>query len=273
MKLSFNTWCYCSFPNWLPAYPLDYVINKIASIGYDGIEIGCAAPTAYPPYLSKEYRKNILQLLKSSKIEVSSALPAPGGGCGNNVASPIEAERLQAIQSYKDCIDLLYDLEGKICIYVAGWVIYGVDQDQAWEWSKECLSELADYAKSKGIVIAIEPTPSDSNLIETAYDAVKLMKETGKKNVGVMFDTIHAFYRGDIITDYVDIMNSNLIHIHISDKERMPPGTFTDFKPLVEKLKSINYKGYLAMEIALGSRGIDGSDFALKAFNYMKSIL
>ena len=53
----------------------------------------------------------------------------------------------------------------------------------------------------------------------------------------------------------------------------MPPGTHTDFKPIIDKLKSINYKGYLSMEIALGGRGIDGSDYARKAFKYMKAIL
>jgi fructoselysine 3-epimerase len=273
MKLSFNTWGYTSFPAWLPAYPIDYVIKDLANIGYDGIELGCAAPTSYPPYITAEQRKDILGLLKSNKVKISSVLPAPGGGCGNNVASPIEAERIQAIQSYKDCIDLLYDLEGKVCLYVAGWVIYGTDQEQAWDYSRQCLAEIADYAKPKGITIAVEPTPSDSDLIETAHDAVKLMKETGKDNVKVMFDTIHAFYRGDIISDYIDIMAPYLAHIHISDKDRMPPGTFTDFKPMVEKLKSIGYKEYLTMEIGLGKRGTDISDYARKSLEYMNSIL
>jgi protein FrlC len=135
------------------------------------------------------------------------------------------------------------------------------------------LAEIADYAKPKGITIAVEPTPADSNLIETPHDAVQLMKDVDKENVKVMFDTIHAFYRGDIPTDYVDIMAPYLTHVHISDTERMPPGTNTDFKPLIDKLKAINYDGYLAMEIALGGRGINPGDFARKALDYMKSIL
>ena len=39
MKLSFNTWVYSSFPVWVPAYPLEETIKRIARIGYDGIEI------------------------------------------------------------------------------------------------------------------------------------------------------------------------------------------------------------------------------------------
>ena len=85
MKLSFNTWVYSSFPSWLPAYPIEYVIKSLARIGYDGIELGCASPVAYPPYLTKDDRKRILDQLKENEIEISSVLPAPGGGCGNNI--------------------------------------------------------------------------------------------------------------------------------------------------------------------------------------------
>ncbi len=273
MKLSFNTWCYSSFPAWLPAYPIDYVVTHLAKIGYEGVELGCASPVAYPPYMSAEDRRKARRLLEENSIEVSSVLPAPGGGCGNNVASPIAEERRTAVRNYKDCVDLAADLGGKICLYVAGWVIYGVDQDQAWEWSKECLLEIAAHAKKRSVVMAIEPTPSDSNLIETPDDALKLMRETRLDNVKVMFDTIHALYRKDIAADYVDKMGPDLAHIHVSDLDRMPPGTYTDFTFLVDALKANGYDGYLAMEIGLSGRGVDPNVFAKKALQYMRSIL
>lgn len=276
MKLGCNTWMYSSFPTWIPAYPIEYVIKKLAKIGYDGIELGAASPVAYPPYITKEDRKRISNLLRENNIEISSVLVCPGGGCGNNVASPIEAERKQAVQSYKDCIDLAHDLGGKVCNYVAGWVIWGVDQDQAWEWSRECLIEIAKYAETKGVTIPIEPTPTDSNLIETADDALKLMRESGMKNVKVMFDCMHVFYRGDMVTDYIEKMGSNLVYVHLTDLDRMPPGTSTDFTPMIEALKSINYQGYLTMEIGLGGMGREGVDpniYAKKAYDYMKSII
>ena len=116
-------------------------------------------------------------------------------------------------------------------------------------------------------------TPTDSNLVETADDALKLMLESDKPNVKVMFDTIHALNRKEIPTDYVDKMRSNIIHVHISDLGRMPPGSHTDFSFLVEALKSIKYEGYLTMEIGLGDRGIDGNSLAKQALKYMRSLL
>ncbi len=275
MRLSFNTWPYCSYPTWLPAYPIDYVIKNLAKIGYENIEIGCASPVAFPPYINNEERKRINKLLKENKINVSAVLPAPGGtGCGNNVASHIKAERLHAIQSYKDAIDLAYDLGGggKICCFLGGWVIWGVEQDQAWEWSKECLIEIANYAKEKEMIVAIEPTAEVTNLIETADDALKLMREVKMDNVKVMLDTIHACYRGEVLTDQVDKMGSNLVNIHISDTDRTPPGTYSDFKSFIDALKSINYAGCLTVEGGFIGRK-DPNGFALKSYEYMKKIM
>jgi protein FrlC len=273
MKLSFNTWVYSSFPFWLAAYPIDYVIERLAQIGYDGIELGCASPVAYPPYMTKEDRQRVVGLLKKHGIAVSSVLPAPGGGVGNNFASPIEAERKQAVQSSKDCIDLAHDLGAKVCLFVAGWAIWGVEQKQAWSWSRDGLIEIAKYAAPKGVTIAVEPTPEDSNLVETADDALTLMEESGMDNVGVMFDTIHAFYRKEIPTDYVDKMGPRLVHVHFSDLNRMPPGTYNDFTFVVDALKEVDFRGYITMEIGLGGRGVDGNVLARKAYDYMKSIL
>jgi len=275
MRLSFNTWPYCSYPTWLPAYPIEYVIKNLAKIGYENIEIGCASPVAFPPYMTKEDRKRISKLLKDNNISVSAVLPAPGGtGCGNNVASHIEAERLHAIQSYKDVIDLAYDLdgEGRICCFLGGWVILGVDQEQGWEWSKECLIEIADYAEKKKMTVAIEPTAEVTNLIETSDDALKLMREVKRSNVKVMLDTIHACYRGEVLTDQVDRMGSDLVNIHISDTGRTPPGTHNDFKSFIDALKSINYDGYLTVEGGFIGRK-DPNGFALKSYEYMKKIM
>src|SRR5205823_2559556 len=51
MKLSFNSWVYCAFPAWLPLRSLEDTIDVLAEIGYDGIEIGAAAPHGFPAYL------------------------------------------------------------------------------------------------------------------------------------------------------------------------------------------------------------------------------
>ena len=67
MKHAFNPSAYSSFPAWLPCYPLDEAIRRIAAIGYDGVEIGCAAPPAYcvESYFSGFYVESKKKLSRS----------------------------------------------------------------------------------------------------------------------------------------------------------------------------------------------------------------
>ena len=274
LKLAFNTWSYSSFPVWVPAYPLEETIKRIARIGYDGIEIGAAAPHAYPAYLSNERRREIKQLLGGHGLELSSMLPAPGGGPGHNVASPLPEERQNAIEQYKLVAELCADLGGKTLLYVAGWQIFGTPRPQAWEWSRAALVEIAEAAAGFGVTVVVEPTPVDSNLIESADDAIELRNEVGAANVKLMFDTIHALYRNEVPSDYVYQMREHLHHVHLSDIDRLPPGQGRgDFVGLMQALADIGYEGYLAMEIGFHRRDIEPDRVARQAYEFMKPLV
>ena len=106
------------------------------AIGYDGIEIGAAAPHAYPAYMSPERRREIRTVLDDNNIVVSAMLPAPGGGPGFNVASPIARGAAGRSRAVQGVAQLCADLGGDTLLYVAGWVIYGTEWKQAFAWSR-----------------------------------------------------------------------------------------------------------------------------------------
>ena len=116
MKISYNTWSYSSFFVWVPSYTLDETIKRIASLGYDGIEIGAAAPHAYPPHLGADRRAQVRDLLQEHGIALSSMLPAPSGGPGNNPASPYIEERRATVEHYKELAELTAFWGGKTLI-------------------------------------------------------------------------------------------------------------------------------------------------------------
>jgi sugar phosphate isomerase/epimerase len=140
MKYAFNTWADSSFPSWLPSYPLDEAIRRIAAIGYDGVEIGCAAPHAWPAYLNKERRAELRNLLETCGLRAVSLLATPGGGPGFNPASPSPEEREATFRYYNEVIDLALDLGAGKVLYIAGWQIFGTTRQQAWDRSKDCFS-------------------------------------------------------------------------------------------------------------------------------------
>lgn len=274
MKLAFNTWVYSSFPVWVPAYPLEETIKRIAAAGYDGIEIGAASPHAYPDHLSPARRKEIRTVLDGEGIKLASMLPAPGGGPGFNVASPIAEERAAAADQYKKVVALCAEWGGRTVLYVAGWQVFGTSREDAWGWSCDALADVAAFAEQHGVTIAVEPTSADSNLVDSCDDVMRMMREVGRSNVKAMFDTYHTLYRNEVPTDYVYRLGKDLHHIHLADVNRDPPGSgVVDYVSLVAALKEVGFDGYLTMEIGFNRRAVEPDDLARRAYQYMKSIM
>lgn len=275
MKIGFNTWVYSSFPVWVPSYPLADTIERIARIGYDGIEIGAASPHAYPDYLDAAARRTIRDMLAANEIALASMLPAPGGGPGFNTASPLAAERANAIDQYRKVVDLCADLGGDQVLYVAGWQVFGTDREQAWDWSRSALTEIARHAEGRGIAVVVEPTSADSNLVDSCDDAIRMKREVGAANVGLMFDTYHTIYRNEVATDYVERMGADLRHIHIADAHRAAPSDSgkVDYRGLVKALSAAGFSGYLTMEIGFDRRAVEPDRIAREAYEYMTSLV
>lgn len=274
MKLAFNTWVYSSFPVWVPAYPLEETIKRIARIGYDGIEIGAAAPHAYPDYLTEARRREIRRTLEANHLALSSMLPAPGGGPGFNAASPLDEERRATVDQYRKVIGLCADLGGSTVIYVAGWQVFSTPRAQAWEWSRDALRQIADASADRGVTIVIEPTSADSNLVESCDDAITMMREVDRPNVKLMFDTYHALYRNEVPSDYVHRMGKDLHHVHLADANRAAPGDGrVDYVALVAALREIGFAGYLAMEIGFDRRAVEPDQIARRAYEFMRPLV
>jgi protein FrlC len=273
MKYAFNTWAYASFPTWLPAYPLEEAIRRIARFGYDGIEIGCAAPHAWPAYLSDARRRELRGIMDGEGLPAVSLLPAPGGGPGFNPASPYPEERQATVAQYRDVVDLAADLGAGLVLYIAGWQIFGTTRAEAWSRSIDCLREIAAHAAARSIVVAVEPTPTDGNLVETIDDALDMMHAVGAPNVKVMFDTYHALYRAEVPADSIRTLADDLVHIHIADVDRGAPGDGTiDWTTVLEAVQDIGFSGHLTMEIGFTSRAADPDSYARRALNYLKEV-
>lgn len=274
MKYAFNTWAYSHFPCWVPSYSFEETVNRLAKIGYDGIEIGCAQPQAWPYYLTEQDRKQMRSIVANAGIRISSMLPAPGGGPGGNIASACKAEREWTKQYWKDCIDLGLEIDDcKTLLCVCGWYIYGTRERDAWKWAMEGISEVADYAKTSGVTLMLEPTATDSNLVESCEDAINMMEDIGKENVKLMFDTTHALYRNEVPADYVYQMGKNLKHIHMADYDRKAPGTNgCDFISIMQALKDVGFDGYVTMENGFPTRSCHADVVARQSLENLKAI-
>ena len=274
MKLAFNSWAYSSFPVWVPAYPLEEVIIRLARIGYDAIEIGAAAPHAFPDYTTPERRREIRSILDDNGLALASMLPAPGGGAGFNVASANPLERQAAVDQYKKVGDLCVEWGGKLLVYVAGWQVFGTKRQDAWAWSRESLHDIATFADGLGLMLCVEPTSADSNLVDSCDDVLTMIEEVDLPNVAGMVDTFHTLYRTEVPSDYVYRIGDRFKHIHLADVNRDPPGSgVVDYVALLQALNDIRYDGYVTMEIGFNRRAVEPDDHARRAHDYIRRLI
>ncbi|MXN54104.1 TIM barrel protein [Shinella sp. AETb1-6] len=274
MKFAFNTFPYSSFPTFLPTYTLDETIRSIAEAGYDAVEIGCCAPHAWPQHLAKDRRQEIRAIAGGEGLEISALLPAIGGGFGCNPCSSSRAERQATVSHYIDIIDLASDLGAGMVLYIGGWRAQGMSLEAGWDYSAECLRQIAVHAQDRGIIIAIEPTTSDTNLIDTPADARRMMEAVGTSNVKLMFDTFHMDFEGGSFADYVAEMGADLVNIHMADTQRKAIGEgTTDWLPRMEALVTANYTGNVTVETGFGRRGADPGEVARVSLRHLQNAL
>ncbi len=275
MKLSFNSWLYGSAFGWQPTRSLEDTIDTLAEIGYDGIEIGAAAPHGYPGHLDSQRRQAINQHLESRGLEVSALCPALGGALGYNPASPEKEERDAGLEYITACCELAHDLNCENVIWLAGWTRYAQDRKEAWNYAVEALNKGSEVARPLGVKLVVEPTSEVSDVIEHAGDSLRLMDEAGAGAdvAAVMLDTIHVFYRGDDIRAQLCEAGDRLGYVHLSDVGRAAPGTHTDFRGVVDECKLVGFDGWLSMEIGFPFRDPNPDGITRKAFEYMISIM
>lgn len=272
MKLSFNSWVYCAFPAWLPLRSLEDVIDLLADVGYDGIEIGAAAPHGFPAYLDADRRRAIRRHLERRGIEASALCPALGGGPGYNPVSPDAAEREAGQQYMRDCIDLARDLGCGTVIWLGGYRRYGQPAADAWQLGVRAVQRCAPYAAERGVRLVVEPTPADSNVLEHAGDCLRLIADADV-DCGVMLDTYHVFHRGDDVRDALRAAGERLEYVHLADSNRDAPGTHRDFQTVVNELAAVGYDGWLSMEIGFNRREVDPDALARNAYERIRSLL
>ena len=119
----------------------------------------------------------------------------------------------------------------------------------------------------------VEPTAAATNFIETADDALELMRSVERDNVKVMFDTLHALYRNELPADYVRAMGNDLVHVHVSDSDRLLPGEGrVDWFGLMQTLQECQFDGYVTMELGLDSRSADPDKIARTALKFLKDL-
>jgi D-psicose/D-tagatose/L-ribulose 3-epimerase len=205
-------------------------------------------------------------------------LAAPAGLHATSVEPGI---RRQTWNFFGSFIDLCADLKSSdddSAVLVFGspkqrTATNGISPPEAVQILVEELARIASRAASRNITILIEPLSSDqTNVVNTLEEAVRIVQEIGSPAIQTMFDVHNAADETrphpELIRQYFEYIK----HVHVNEMDGREPGTGDyDFGALLSTLATLNYRGWVSLEVFDFSR--DYRDVASRALQHLEQPL
>ena len=248
-------------------------IEKAAALGLNGIQMFATRGENSPENLSKNDRKELLDMVKSSGLCFSALCGDLGEGFFRPERNPILIEKSKRI------MELAKELETDVVTTHIGVVPEDKNHDR-YKIMHEACHELAEYADSVGAHFAIETGPETSAVLKNFLDD---LHSTG---VAVNLDPANlVMVTGDDPVQAVYNLKDYIVHTHAKDgvqlRKENPeilygvlPKSNTDIEAEIQKgaafkevplgtgnvpfenylkaLEDIGYKGFLTIEREVG---------------------
>lgn len=256
MKFSFST-------NGFVRYSVIEAVERIADIGYDGVELLADAPHLYADALSLsdlEPLKAVVDRtgLKVANINANTAMGYYGRQFWEPLFEPSLANsdtklRRWRIDYSKKCVDLASFI-GAPCVSVtSGRAVPGVDPKNSMDYLRESLRKLVEYAEELSVRIGIEYEPG--LLIERYEELAAMLEEIGSPYLGANLDLGHGHVLGEDPKMVIEGLGSKIFHVHIEDiRDRkhyhLIPGTGDmNFAEILDILSDSGYNGFVTVEL------------------------
>jgi len=222
------------------------VINKAKKLGFDAVEIYVS-----PPQLESFDKPRVKKALESAEMKCigSTALTLD-----TDFTSPDEATRKRGVNHLKNAARLFSELGADLVagvVYTAWGKIVGRGRtEEEWKHSAESLKETCRLIRDYDVTLGLEPVNRfESYFINTAADAVKMVKEVGEPNIGVHLDTFHMNIEEKNYYDPIVETGKLLCHVHCCENDRSIAGTGSvNWDEVFRALAKIGYDKWITLE-------------------------
>lgn len=126
------------------------------------------------------------------------------------------------------------------------------DTERKAEWDRSVagVREMAQYASSKGIKLALEPLNRfETDMINVVDQGWEFIRQTGMDNVGFHLDTFHMHLEEKNSASAIKAANPRIFHFHACENDRGVPGTGQVYwQSIASALKEMDYQGPVVIE-------------------------
>ncbi len=234
-------------------------IDRIAALGYDGMELMADAPHAWPATLDDGTLAEIVGRLRDRGLELSNINAFMMNAVGDFWhPSWIEKEqelRRARVQHTIDALRMAGTL-GAPCITTepGGPLESGMARDEALELFVAGLREALHVAEQEGILLLVEPEPG--LLIESAAQFRELAARIDSPAFGLNFDIGHFYCVGELLAGTVHDLKEWTRHVHVEDiaatrvhHHLIPGDGAIDFHSVITAFCESGYDGWLTVEL------------------------
>ena len=274
MKLAFSTNAFRNFS-------FEDAARAVSAAGYDGIEIMCDVPHAFPADLSTGDIRKIRETLLKNRLEISN-LNAFMMCAIQDFHHPswIETDaafRQLRIQHTLDCIDLAAALGAKtISTEPGGPIEAGMTPETAMDLFIQGLAQVLPRAQDQGVRVLVEPEPD--LLIQTSDEYLHFVAQFNPPCLGLNFDIGHFYCMGEDPAQVVKKLRDHTCHFHLEDipKTRehlhiLPGEGGIDIAGVLTEIRNTGYEGYITLELYPYLEKPDQA--AMQAGRYVRNLL
>jgi sugar phosphate isomerase/epimerase len=225
-------------------HDLAHGCKQAAELGFDAVEIFAPGPDEFDAKLLRS-------LLEKNNLKVA----AFGTGAGwvkhkLTLTSSDKSTRERAISFIASMIDRAAEFQAPAII---GSMQGRVENNRAETLSllREAFDGLGEYALQKKQPVLLEPLNRyETNILNTVEQSLEFLSTLKTENVRLLLDLFHMNIEEQDMAAWIRLAGPAIGHIHLADSNRRAVGFgHTDFRPIIQALRAINYQGYLSAEI------------------------
>lgn len=256
MRLAFST-------NAFTRHPVEHAVERIAAVGYEGVEILADVPHCYPYRLDAEAVDRLGRLITRCGLEVANVNANTAVGYYDrelweplfepSLAHPDHALRRWRIDYTRRCVDLARALGSTTLSVTSGRMVPGCPPERSLEQLRQSLEEVVEYAEGQSVRVGIEYEPG--LLVENAPELASLLETIGSPRLGANLDLGHSHVLGEEPEEVLQALAGKVFHIHLEDiKGRkhyhlIPGEGDMDFRSLFGALERHGYDGFVSVEL------------------------
>ncbi len=234
-------------------------MDRIARLGFKGVEIMGDRPHLYPPDYDNDKLTELKKRIDQNHLTVTNlnsfTLFAVGDTYLPSWIEPEAHRRDIRIRHTIDSLKIAHRLGCRnISVPPGGPLDNGISRNDAFKLFHEGIDKVVPTAEALDVKLLIEPEPD--LLMENTEEFLTFIKDIRSSIVGLNFDIGHFYCAGENPATAFERLFEWIGHVHIEDiapsrvHEHLIAGHGTiQFKEIFDVMRKLDYTGHISLEL------------------------